>query len=150
VKKKEFGFLPLLLALVVIFSVILLAYAYLQSSVSGREQTAQQLEHGQMADEAMTEYKNLVDFLKTWSLLRNQFEEEYSGAMIAQLRLLYQMPRILASLKEDSRRDVVKSLRLYEQYSAMIKPDKATKAVSPEVYRAKRKKALAGSGFPTF
>ena len=90
-KKKEFGFLPLLLALVVIFSVILLAYAYLQSSVSGREQTAQQLEHGQMADEAMTEYKDLVDFLKTWSLLRNQFEEEYSGAMIAQLRLLYQM-----------------------------------------------------------
>ncbi len=90
-KKREFGFLPLLLALIVITSVILLAYAYLQSSVSGREQRAQQLEHGQMAEEAMTEYKSLVEFLSSSSVLRNQFEEEYSGAMIAQLRLLYQM-----------------------------------------------------------
>ena len=90
-KKREFGFLPLLLALIVITSVILLAYAYLQSSVSGREQRAQQWEHGQMAEEAMTEYKSLVEFLSSSSLLRNQFEEEYSGAMIAQLRLLYQM-----------------------------------------------------------
>jgi len=91
VKKREFGFLPLLLALIVITSVILLAYAYLQSSVSGREQRAQQLEHGQMAEEAMTEYKSLVEFLSSSSVLRNQFDEEYSGAMIAQLRLLYQM-----------------------------------------------------------
>jgi len=83
--------LPLLLALIVITSVILLAYAYLQSSVSGREQRAQQLEHGQMAEEAMTEYKSLVAFLSSSSVLRSQFEEEYSGAMIAQLRLLYQM-----------------------------------------------------------
>ena len=83
--------MPLLLALIVITSVILLAYAYLQSSVSGREQRAQQLEHGQMAEEAMTEYKSLVEFLSSSSVLRNQFEEEYSGAMIAQLRLLYQM-----------------------------------------------------------
>ncbi len=90
-KKREFGFLPLLLALIVITSVILLAYAYLQSSVSGREQRAQQLEHGQMAEEAMTEYKSLVEFLSSSSVLRNQFDEEYSGAMIAQLRLLYQM-----------------------------------------------------------
>ena len=90
-KKREFGFLPLLLALIVITSVILLAYAYLQSSVSGREQRAQQLEHGQMAEEAMTEYKILVEFLSSSSVLRSQFEEEYSGAMIAQLRLLYQM-----------------------------------------------------------
>ena len=90
-KKREFGFLPLLLALIVITSVILLAYAYLQSSVSGREQRAQQLEHGQMAEEAMTEYKSLVEFLSSSSVLRSQFEEEYSGAMIAQLRLLYQM-----------------------------------------------------------
>jgi len=91
VKKKEFGFLPLLLALIVITSVILLAYAYLQSSVVGREQRAQQLEHDQMAEEAMTEYKNLVEFLSSPSVLRSQFEEEYSGSMIAQLRLLYQM-----------------------------------------------------------
>ena len=83
--------MPLLLALIVITSVILLAYAYLQSSVSGREQRAQQLEHGQMAEEAMTEYKSLVEFLSSSSVLRNQFDEEYSGAMIAQLRLLYQM-----------------------------------------------------------
>ncbi len=89
-KKKEFGILPLLLALIVIASVILLAYASLQSSVGGRERTAQQLEHGQMVEEALTEYKNLVEFLSSPSLLRNQFEEEYSGAMIAQLRLLYQ------------------------------------------------------------
>jgi len=92
-KKREFGFLPLLLALIVIASVILLSYAYLQSSVGGREQRAQQLEHGQMAEEAMTEYKTLVEFLSSPSVLRNQFEEEYSGAMIAQLRLLYQLER---------------------------------------------------------
>ncbi len=84
------------MALIVITSVILLAYAYLQSSVGGREQRAQQLEHGNMAEEAMTEYKNLVEFLNieflgSPAVLRNQFEEEYSGAMIAQLRLLYQM-----------------------------------------------------------
>ena len=90
-KKKEFGFLPLLLALIVIISAILLGYAYLQSSVSGREQRAQQLEHDQMAEEAMTEYKNLVEFLRSSSVLRSRFEGEYSGAMIAQLRLLYQM-----------------------------------------------------------
>jgi len=91
VKKREFGFLPLLLALIVITSVIVLAYAYLQSSVGGREQRARQLEHGEMAEEAMTEYKNLVEFLSSPSVLRTQFEEEYSAAMIAQLRLLYQM-----------------------------------------------------------
>ena len=90
-KKKEFGFLPLLLALIVIISAILLGYAYLQSSVGGREQRAQQLEHDQMAEEAMTEYKNLVEFLSSSSVLRSRFEGEYSGAMIAQLRLLYQM-----------------------------------------------------------
>ena len=90
-KKREFGFLPLLLALIVITSVILLSYAYLQSSVVGREQRAQQLEHDHMAEEAMMEYKNLVEFLSSPSVLRNQFEEEYSGAMIAQLKLLYQM-----------------------------------------------------------
>lgn len=44
-----------------------------------------------MAEEAMTEYRDLVEFLKTWSLLRSQFEEEYSAAMVAQLRLLYQL-----------------------------------------------------------
>jgi tetratricopeptide (TPR) repeat protein len=92
-KKREFGFLPLLLALIVITSVILLAYAYLQSSVGGREQRAQQLEHSQMAEEAMTEYKTLVEFLSSPSVLRNQFEEEYSEAMIGQLRLLYQLER---------------------------------------------------------
>jgi tetratricopeptide (TPR) repeat protein len=91
VNKKEFGFLPLLLALIVITSVVFLAYAYLQSSVGDREQRAQQLEHDQKAEEAMAEYKDLVEFLKTWSLLRNQFDEEYSAAMVAQLRLLYQM-----------------------------------------------------------
>ncbi len=90
-KKREFGFLPLLLALIVITSVILLAYAYLQSSVSGREQRAQQLEHDQVAEEALTEYKNLVEFLSSPSVLRSQFEKEYSGAMVAQLKLLYQM-----------------------------------------------------------
>jgi len=92
-KNREFGFLPLLLALIVITSVILLAYAYLQSSVGGREQRAQQLEHSQMAEEAMTEYKTLVEFLSSPSVLRNQFEEEYSEAMIGQLRLLYQLER---------------------------------------------------------
>ncbi len=90
-KKREFGFLPLLLALIVITSVILLSYAYLQSSVSGREQRAQQLEHDQVAEEALTEYKNLVEFLSSPSVLRSQFEKEYSGAMVAQLKLLYQM-----------------------------------------------------------
>lgn len=79
------------MALIVIISAILLGYAYLQSSVGGREQRAQQLEHDQMAEEAMTEYKNLVEFLSSSSVLRSRFEGEYSGAMIAQLRLLYQM-----------------------------------------------------------
>ena len=92
-KKRELGFLPLLLALVVITSVVLLAYAYLQSSVGGREQRAQQLEHDQMAEEAMTEYQNLVEFLSNSSVLKTQFEEEYSSAMVAQLRLLYQMEK---------------------------------------------------------
>ena len=89
-KKKEFGFLPLVLALIVITSVVLLAYAYLQSSVGGREQRAQQLEHDQMTEEAMTEYKDLVEFLGNSSLLKTRFQEEYSSAMIAQLKILYQ------------------------------------------------------------
>ncbi len=68
--------MPLLLALIVITSVILLSYAYLQSSVVGREQKAQQLDHDHMAEEAMMEYKNLVEFLSSPSVLRSQFEKE--------------------------------------------------------------------------
>lgn len=92
-KKIEFRFLPLLLALVVITSVILLAYGYLQTSVSNRQDHAQQLESSEKAEEALAEYKDLVQYLGNLSVLKARFEEEYSGALIAQLRLLYQMRR---------------------------------------------------------
>ena len=92
-KKSELGFLPLLLALLVITSTVSLAYAYLQSSVGDRQARARNLEDIEMAEEAMTEYKNLVQFLGTVSMLKNHFEDEYSDAMIAQLRLLYQMEK---------------------------------------------------------
>ncbi len=46
-----------------------------------------------MVEEAMAEYKNLVQFLGTMSVLKSHFEDEYSDAMIAQLRLLYKMEK---------------------------------------------------------
>ena len=90
-KQLEFRFLPLLLALIVIGSSVLLAYSYLQSSVSGRQETAQQFESNELTEEAIAEYKQVIEFLGSSSLLRGQFEEDYSDAMIGQLRLLYQL-----------------------------------------------------------
>ncbi|MCZ6485549.1 MAG: hypothetical protein O6826_07630 [Acidobacteria bacterium] len=90
-KQIEFRFLPLLLALIVIGSSVLLAYSYLQSSVSGRQETAQQFESNELTEEAIAEYKQVIEFLGSSSLLRGQFEEDYSDAMIGQLRLLYQL-----------------------------------------------------------
>lgn len=92
-KQLEFKFLPLLLALIVISSTVLLAYSYLQSSVSGRQETAQQFESDELTEEAMAEYQNTIQFLKSSDLLRGQFEEQYSDAMIGQLRILYQLER---------------------------------------------------------
>ena len=92
-KQIEFRFLPLLLALIVIGSSVLLAYSYLQSSVSGRQETAQQFESDELTEEAIAEYQDVVEFLSSSSLLRGQFEEDYSDAMIGQLRILYQQER---------------------------------------------------------
>ncbi len=92
-KQIELRFLPLVLALIVISSSILLAYSYLQSSASNRLERAQQFESNELTEEAMAEYQNVIEFLNSSSLLRGQFEEEYSDAMIGQLRLLYQMER---------------------------------------------------------
>jgi hypothetical protein len=92
-KQMEFRFLPLLLALIVISSVVLLAYSSLQSSVSGRQETAQQFENDALTEEAMTEYQDAIEFLGSSSLLRGQFEEQYSDAMIGQLRILYRQER---------------------------------------------------------
>jgi len=92
-KQIEFKFLPLLLALIVIGSSVLLAYSYLQSSVSGRQETAQQFESDELTEEAIEEYQDVVEFLSSSSLLRGQFEEDYSDAMIGQLRILYQLER---------------------------------------------------------
>ena len=92
-KQIEFRFLPLLLALIVIGSSVLLAYSYLQSSVNDGQVTAQQFENNELTEEAMAEYKDVIQFLSSSSLLRRQFEEEYSDAMIGQLRLLYQQER---------------------------------------------------------
>ncbi len=92
-KQLEFKFLPLLLALIVISSTVLLAYSYLQSSVSGRQETAQQFESDELTEEAIAEYQDVVEFLSSSSLLRGQFEEDYSDAMVGQLRILYQLER---------------------------------------------------------
>ena len=92
-KQMEFRFLPLLLALIVITSIVLLAYSYLQSSVAGRQETAQQFENDALTEEAMTEYQDAIEFLGSSSLLRGQFEEQYSDAMVGQLRILYQQER---------------------------------------------------------
>ncbi len=92
-KQMELRFLPLLLALIVITSIVLLAYSYLQSSVAGRQETAQQFESDALTEEAMTEYQDAVEFLGSSSLLRGQFEEQYSDAMVGQLRILYQQER---------------------------------------------------------
>ena len=93
VKKPEFKILPLLLALLVIVSLGFLAYGYLQSSVASREERAQEFESNNQSAEAMEEYQGLVQYLGNLSVLRSRFEEEYSSAMVAQLRLLYAMQR---------------------------------------------------------
>ena len=92
-KKPEFKILPLLLALLVIVSLGFLAYGYLQSSVSGRQERAQELEGDRQPQEAMEEYQGLVGYLGNLSVLQSRFQEEYSSAMVAQLRLLYAMQR---------------------------------------------------------
>jgi len=93
VEKPDFKILPLLLALLVMVSLGFLAYGYLQSSVAGREERAQQLEGDDQSEEAMEEYQSLVQYLGNLSVLRSRFEKEYSSAMVAQLRLLYAMER---------------------------------------------------------
>ncbi|MEE8349895.1 MAG: hypothetical protein V3R94_10010 [Acidobacteriota bacterium] len=92
-KKPEFKILPLLLALLVIISLGFLAYGYLQTSVASRQALAQDLEGENQSQEAMEAYQDLVDYLGNLSVLRSRFEEEYSSAMVAQLRLLYSMQR---------------------------------------------------------
>ena len=92
-KKPEFKILPLLLALLVIVSLGFLAYGYLQSSVSGRQDRAQELEGDSQPEEAMEAYQGLVGYLGNLSVLQSRFQEEYSSAMVAQLRLLYAMQR---------------------------------------------------------
>jgi tetratricopeptide (TPR) repeat protein len=93
VKTPDFKILPLLLALLVIVSLGFLAYGYLQSKVAGQEERAQQLESNNQSQEAMEEYQGLVQYLGNLSVLRSRFEQEYSSAMVAQLRLLYAMER---------------------------------------------------------
>ncbi len=93
VRAPDFKILPLLLALLVIVSLGFLAYGYLQSSVASREERAQQLESNNQSQEAMEEYQGLVQYLGNLSVLRSRFEQEYSSAMVAQLRLLYAMER---------------------------------------------------------
>jgi tetratricopeptide (TPR) repeat protein len=93
VKTPDFKILPLLLALLVMVSVGFLAYGYLQSSVASRQERAQELEDNNQSAEAMEEYQGLVEYLGNLSVLRSRFEEEYSSAMVAQLRLLYSMQR---------------------------------------------------------
>lgn len=70
-----------------------LAYGYLQSSVASRQERAQEFEDNNQSAEAMEEYQGLVEYLGNLSVLRSRFEEEYSSAMVAQLRLLYSMQR---------------------------------------------------------
>ena len=93
VRIPDFKILPLLLALLVIVSLGFLAYGYLQSSVASQEERAQQLESNNQSQEAMEEYQGLVQYLGNLSVLRSRFEQEYSSAMVAQLRLLYAMER---------------------------------------------------------
>jgi tetratricopeptide (TPR) repeat protein len=93
VKTPDFKILPLLLALLVMVSAGFLAYGYLQSSVASRQERAQEFEDNNQSAEAMEEYQGLVEYLGNLSVLRSRFEEEYSSAMVAQLRLLYSMQR---------------------------------------------------------
>ncbi len=92
-KPLEFRFLPLLLALILVISSIFLAYAFLQSSVASREESAQQLESSEMPEEALAAYQNLTQFLSNLGVLKGRFEAEYSDAMVSQVRLLYRMGR---------------------------------------------------------
>ena len=92
-KNPEFKILPLLLALLVIVSLGLLSYSYLQSSVTSRQEQAQELEDGNKSEEAMDAYRSLAGYLGNLSVLKSRFEEEYSSAMVAQLRLLYAMQK---------------------------------------------------------
>ena len=92
-KNPEFKILPLLLALLVIVSLGFLSYSYLQSSVTSRQEQAQELEDGNKSEEAMDAYRSLAGYLGNLSVLKSRFEEEYSSAMVAQLRLLYAMQK---------------------------------------------------------
>lgn len=92
-KNPELKILPLLLALLVIVSLGFLSYSYLQSSVASRQEQAQELEDGNKAEEAMDAYRSLAGYLGNLSVLKSRFEEEYSSAMVAQLRLLYAMQK---------------------------------------------------------
>ena len=90
-KKTHIGFLPLAMALMAIVSLLLLAYGYLQSSVIGRVEHAEQLEINGQLDEALEEYKSLAGYLNGFSLLKANFSNPYSKAMTGQLRVLYQL-----------------------------------------------------------
>ena len=92
-KNPEFKILPLLLALLVIVSLGFLSYSYLQSSVTSRQEQAQELEDDNKSEEAMDAYRSLAGYLGNLSVLKSRFEEEYSSAMVAQLRLLYAMQK---------------------------------------------------------
>ncbi|MBI4456023.1 MAG: hypothetical protein HY644_09015 [Acidobacteria bacterium] len=82
--------LPLLLAFVFMASWVVLAYGYFQHSIVERWQKAQELEKKGMTKDALAQYRDLAQYLGQINWLKSQFNEEYSAAQIAQLRLLYQ------------------------------------------------------------
>ena len=83
--------MPLLLALIFMASLVVLAYGYLQHSVTTRWEEAQELERKGMAKEAAAAYKGISQYLERFDVLKSHFNREYSAAQIGQLRLLYQL-----------------------------------------------------------
>ena len=89
-KRKTVGFWPLISALVLVASLAALAYAYLQFSLVRQWEEAEALQSQQRFEEALAKYGEMGRYLGGSPLLKSHFEQEYSAARIAQLRLLYQ------------------------------------------------------------
>ena len=81
--------IPLLLAFIFMGSIVVLPYGYLQRSVAERLKTAQDLEQSGKSKEALDEYKKFAQYLGRFKWLKSHFDDEYSAAMVGQLRLLY-------------------------------------------------------------
>jgi tetratricopeptide (TPR) repeat protein len=89
--KKRSGVVPLLAAILFLVSCVLLAYGYVEYSISKRWNTAQALKSKEQREEALAEYKALSEEIKRFDWLKTRFQTQYSASEVSRLELLYQL-----------------------------------------------------------